>query len=111
MATGSTSAADLYLHKEIFSCAWEKSRGGKASLLMTPGLVLLVHGHTPLPLFSFPQSPLPACFQASPQPSLIVLLSACSFCSRASSQSQPSTLAAPAPVESLRQCRCSCCLV
>lgn len=29
MTRGSTSAANLYLHKKIFLCAWEKSRGEK----------------------------------------------------------------------------------
>lgn len=43
-----------------------KNHMGKTSLLMTPGLVLLVHGPKPLPVFYFPQLLSATCSRTSP---------------------------------------------
>lgn len=52
MVRGSTSAANLYLHKKIFLCAWEKSCGEKCLCSQLQGQFIGVWSCTSLSLLS-----------------------------------------------------------
>jgi len=110
VAKGSTSAPELYLYKEMFPCTCEKSGGEN---IFADGSRAVFSGvwscTSPSLLFSSaPFGHLLLRFLATvPRNFAVCLL----FLPQDISWSQHKPFAAPAPLKSLGQLRCSCCLV